>query len=39
MHRASNLGLAVCVIDELSAGDDFNKNHEQFHNIFGAPEQ
>jgi len=37
MHRTSNLGFAVCVIDELGAGDDFNKNYEQFRNIFGAP--
>ena len=25
------------VIDEFSAGDDFNKSYEQFRNIFGAP--
>ena len=25
------------VIDEFSAGDDYNKNYEQFRNIFGAP--
>lgn len=24
------------VIDEFSAGDDFNKSYEQFRNIFGA---
>ena len=27
------------VIDEFSAGDDFNKNYEQFRNIFGGPKQ
>lgn len=27
------------VIDEFSAGDDFNKNYEQFRQIFGAPRQ
>jgi iron(III) transport system substrate-binding protein len=25
------------VVDEISAGDDYNKNYEQFRNIFGAP--
>jgi iron(III) transport system substrate-binding protein len=25
------------VIDDIGAGDDFNKNYEQFRNIFGAP--
>lgn len=25
------------VIDEIAAGDDFNKNYELFRNIFGAP--
>jgi len=38
MHRTRNLGFAVCVIHELGAGDDSDKNYEQFHNIFGAPE-
>lgn len=37
MHRTNNLGFAVCVIHGLSAGDDFNKNYEQFRNIFVAP--
>lgn len=27
------------VIDEFSAGDDFNKNYEQFRSIFGGPKQ
>ena len=27
------------VIDEFSAGDDFNKNYEQFRNVFGAAKQ
>jgi len=27
------------VVDEISAGDDYNKNYEQFRNIFGAPRQ
>ena len=27
------------VIDEFSAGDDFNKSYEQFRNIFGAAKQ
>jgi iron(III) transport system substrate-binding protein len=27
------------VIDEFSAGDDFNKNYEQFRNIFGGTKQ
>ena len=26
-----------CVIDDISAGDDFNKNFELFRSIFGAP--
>jgi iron(III) transport system substrate-binding protein len=25
------------VIDDIAAGDDFNKNYERFRNIFGAP--
>jgi iron(III) transport system substrate-binding protein len=25
------------VVDEINAGDDYNKNYEQFRNIFGAP--
>lgn len=24
------------VVDDISTGDDFNKNYEQFRNIFGA---
>ena len=27
------------VIDEFTAGDDFNKNYEQFRSIFGGPKQ
>ena len=27
------------VIDEFSAGDDFNKSYEQFRNVFGTPKQ
>jgi iron(III) transport system substrate-binding protein len=27
------------VIDEFSAGDDYNKNYEQFRGIFGGPKQ
>ena len=27
------------VIDDIGAGDDFNKNYELFRSIFGAPKQ
>lgn len=27
------------VVDDISSGDDYNKNYEQFRNIFGAPKQ
>jgi len=27
------------VVDEIGAGDDYNKNYEQFRKIFGAPNQ
>jgi hypothetical protein len=27
------------VIDDISGGDDFNKNFELFRSIFGAPKQ
>jgi hypothetical protein len=27
------------VADDISSGDDYNKNYEQFRNIFGAPKQ
>ena len=28
-----------CVIDDIGAADDFNKNFELFRSIFGAPKQ
>lgn len=27
------------VVDDISSGDDYNKDYEQFRNIFGAPKQ
>ena len=33
------LGKLNYVIDNIAAGDDFNKNYELFRSIFGAPQQ